>query len=112
MGDNQMAYSKEARQQLTGKLTPRGVIGFLKKDNWTHQITRGARQVYIKGDRRVTIHVHSKPYDSISLVENILEKQIGWTEDDLIRLKILKGKNFKKRKMTATVNGHSTGDPN
>lgn len=92
-----MAYSKDARQQL-GSITPNRIVKGLKSDNWDRQFTRSARQAFVKDGRRVTVHVHPKPYVSIGLIEDILCRQIGWTEEDLIRLGFLKGKHFKRKK--------------
>jgi predicted RNA binding protein YcfA (HicA-like mRNA interferase family) len=96
-----MAYSKDARQQL-GNISPNRIVKALKADNWDHQFTKSARQAYVKSGRRVTIHVHPKPYRSISLIEDILCRQIGWAEEDLIRLGFLKGKQFKKKQKDKT----------
>ena len=98
-----MAYSKDARQQL-GSITPNRIVKGLKSDNWDRQFTRSARQAFVKDGRRVTVHVHPKPYVSIGLIEDILCRQIGWTEEDLIRLGFLKGKHFMRKKKDKAKN--------
>lgn len=92
-----MAYSSDVRRQLKG-ITPKRIIGGLLRDGWNHEPTRGATRVYVKHRRRVVIHLHpGKTYRSMSLIEDLLEKAIGWMEEDLVRLKFVKGKQFKKK---------------
>jgi predicted RNA binding protein YcfA (HicA-like mRNA interferase family) len=63
----------------------------LEKDGWQHDITSGASQAYRNPatSARVTIHVHPGKTYGAKLLKGLLE-DIGWSEDDLKRLKIVK----------------------
>ncbi|MCH7695593.1 MAG: hypothetical protein IIB73_04760 [Proteobacteria bacterium] len=67
----------------------------LLKDDWIQEVTKGAIQAYRKVDvngntiRRVTIHVHPKKTYGAKLLKGLII-DIGWTEDDLRRLKLIK----------------------
>lgn len=62
----------------------------LEKDGAVPDVTRGAVRVYRYPDgKRVTIHYHSKKTYGPKLLKALL-RDIGWTEDDLRRLKLIK----------------------
>lgn len=70
-------------------LTCDEIISALKKDLWEQDTKRGAELVYKKGNRRVVIHYHPrKTYRSAKLLNNLIE-DIGWSEADLRRLKLI-----------------------
>lgn len=89
-------YTADVWRQLKNT-TCDELIKALKRDKWTKDAggkTSGSIQVYIKGEspnrRRVTIHYHAHTtYRSPKLLEKILDS-IGWSEDDLRRLKLIK----------------------
>jgi len=61
----------------------------LKNDQWFERASGGSALVYKKGSRWVSIHSHpSKTYGPSQLRD--LFKDIGWTEPDLKRLKLIK----------------------
>ena len=62
----------------------------LEKDGAVLDITRGAVQVYRYPDgRRVTIHYQPRKTYGPKLLKFLIE-EIGWSEEDLRRLKLVK----------------------
>lgn len=85
-----MNYSKNAWNQLKSK-TDAKLISALLKDGFQPDAKLRAERVYRHSDgRKVTIHYHTgkKTYGP-KLLKGLLE-DIGWTEDDLRRLKLIK----------------------
>ncbi len=88
-----MPFSRNIRDQLK-KLTPKDLIRALKKDGWQEDVTRGATRAFVKtssASKRVVIHYHpskTKTY-GWSLLASLLT-DIGWTETDLRRLKLIR----------------------
>jgi predicted RNA binding protein YcfA (HicA-like mRNA interferase family) len=73
-------------------LTADDLIAALLHDGWTQDTNRGAVRVYLKAGnpkRRVTIHYHPKSGYQPSLLKHLIA-DIGWTEDDLRRLRLVK----------------------
>jgi predicted RNA binding protein YcfA (HicA-like mRNA interferase family) len=71
-------------------VSKRDIVRCLQKDGWEYVPTRGAPEVYVKGNRRVVIHPHpGATYKSRKTLEGVLD-DIGWSEDDLKRLKLIK----------------------
>ncbi len=73
-------------------LTVRKLITALERDGFQEWRRKGATRFYAHPDgRTVTLHVH-KPGQTLRIgtLKSILEKQARWTEEDLIRLKLLK----------------------
>ena len=70
-------------------ITADELIRALEKDYWGLRRGKGSRNIYLKNGKLVSIHYHPhKSYGS-----NMLEKlfhDIGWTEADLKRLKLIK----------------------
>ena len=84
-----MKFPKHIRDQLKNK-TPKDLMLALEKDGAMLDTTRGAVQVYRYPDgRRVTIHYHPHKTYGIKLIEGLIS-DIGWTEEDLKRLKLIK----------------------
>ena len=79
----------EVWDQLKNK-TADELIGALKRDGWILRESSGSsRQIYIKGQRLVSIHYHShKTYDPKTL--RYLINEVGWNEQGLRRLKLIK----------------------
>lgn len=71
------------------------LIKALERDGWVHERTRGATQGFIKsGDvpkERVVIHYHPGKTYQIGFLLSLI-KDIGWDENDLKRLKLIKRK--------------------
>ena len=62
----------------------------LRKDGTVLDITRGAVQVYRYPDsRRVTIHYHPNKTYGPNLLKELI-REVGWTENDMRRLKLIK----------------------
>ena len=84
-----MNYPKNVWNQIKNK-SPKDLMGALEKDGATLDITRGAVQVYRYPDgRRITIHYHPNKTYGPKFIKGILD-DIGWSEDDLRRLKLIK----------------------
>jgi predicted RNA binding protein YcfA (HicA-like mRNA interferase family) len=84
-----VAFSKQVWDQLKAK-TCEDLIRALQKDGWAHEETKGAVQVYRHDDsRRVTIHYHPKSSYGPKLLAGLIE-DIGWSESDMRRLKLIK----------------------
>ena len=84
-----MSFSKQVWNQLKNK-SPKDLMSALEKDGAILDITRGAVQVYRYPDgRRVTIHYHPSKTYGPGLIKALI-KDIGWTEEDLRRLKFIK----------------------
>jgi len=84
-----MSSSKHIWNQLKNK-TPDELISALFKDGWTLDETRGATRAYRHSDgRRIVIHYHPHKTYGPKLLKSLLS-DIGWTESDLRRLKLVK----------------------
>lgn len=73
-------------------LTCDEIISGLEKDGWVRDARSGAQLLYYHPATRarVTIHYHpKKTYQSPKLLKNIVA-EIGWSENDLRRLKLIK----------------------
>lgn len=70
--------------------TAKQLIRALEKDGWEREETTGATQGYWHPDgRRVVIHYHPKKTYGAGLLKGLIT-DIGWTESDLKRLKLIK----------------------
>ena len=84
-----MNFSKQVWNQIKNK-SPKDLMSALEKDGAVLDITRGAVQVYrYPNGRRVTIHYHPNKTYGPNLIKALI-KDIGWTEGDLKRLKLIK----------------------
>jgi len=86
-----MSWSPNAWAQIKN-ITRDELIAALERDGWVRDEGRGAVLVYYSANlkRRVTVHYHPKQtYRSPSLLKNLIA-DIGWSEDDLRRLKLIK----------------------
>ena len=97
-----MAYSRAIWNQLKG-LTVEEIAKALKKDKWTQESRAGATIGFIKTSangaavrRRIVLHVHPRKTFGPRLLQALLD-DIGWSEDDLLRLKLIR-KTSKKKK--------------
>jgi predicted RNA binding protein YcfA (HicA-like mRNA interferase family) len=71
-------------------VTTNKLIRALEKDGWVQDETRGAVLVYRHPDgRRVTVHYHPSKTYGANLLKALLD-DIGWTEDDMRRLKLIR----------------------
>lgn len=84
-----MRLSENAWRQLRN-LTADELCTALERDGWARDLTRGAVRVYLKGNgRRVTVHYHPGKTFGAKLLRGLVE-DIGWSEADLRRLKLIK----------------------
>jgi predicted RNA binding protein YcfA (HicA-like mRNA interferase family) len=92
-----MAYPRNVWNQLKN-ITADELIKALEKDDWTLDSSHGSIRVYIKQhsqNRRVSVHWHPKKTFGRKTLTGLLDA-ISWSEDDLQRLKLIKGKKRKK----------------
>ena len=84
-----MKFSKQVWDQLKG-ISADDLIAALQRDNWTRDEGKGSIVVYRHSDgRRVAIHYHPRKTYGPKLLKALIE-DIGWTEQDLRRLKLIK----------------------
>ncbi len=85
-----MIFSREIWQQIRS-VTASELIRALERDGWAEDPDKNATYAYVKGECRVVIHYHSgKTYRGREkTLEGILVKT-GWTEDDLVRLRLVR----------------------
>ena len=77
---------------LLRKLTARDIISALIRDGFAWDRGSGSHQIYYHPDgRRVSVTFHA-PGDTFApkTLKSMIEKEAHWTEEDLIRLKLLK----------------------
>jgi predicted RNA binding protein YcfA (HicA-like mRNA interferase family) len=76
--------------QLKNK-TADDLVAALKRDGWERDICPGAIHTYLHPvtRKRVGIHYHPKKTFGPKLLQDLLD-DIGWTEGDLRRLKLIK----------------------
>jgi predicted RNA binding protein YcfA (HicA-like mRNA interferase family) len=84
-----MKYSRSAWDQLK-KLTPERLTAAVERDGAEFEGRRGAVRAYrLTNGRRISIHYHPGKQYGRKLLETMLD-DLGWTEDDLRRLKLIK----------------------
>lgn len=72
-------------------LTARKIIAALKKDGFSVRKSKDATRFFTHPDgRRVTIHLH-RPGQTLKIgtLQEIIENEARWTEDDLRRLGLI-----------------------
>ena len=85
------AYSRSVWSQPKAR-TADDLIRGLKKDGWKQEETRGATLSFAKHvphPRIVVVHYHPKKSYGPKLLKRLLD-DIGWDEEDLKRLKLIK----------------------
>ena len=83
-----MSFAPHIWNQLKN-LTSDDLIAALKKDGWIADKPVGAVHPFRKGQARVTIHYHPQNTYGPKLLKALLS-DIGWSDDDLRRLKLAK----------------------
>ena len=98
-----MAYSRTIWNQLKG-LTVKEIAKALKKDGWTQESRGGATIGFIKTSangagirHRIVLHVHPGKGFGPRLLQGLLD-DIGWSEDDLVRLRLIRKPSKKTRR--------------
>ncbi len=61
----------------------------MRADGWEEERSRSATRPFYHNGKRVVIHYHPKETFGPKILKGILDS-IGWSEDDLKRLKIIK----------------------
>ena len=70
-------------------ITADELIRALENDGWKPRVGSGSRRIYKKGLNLVSIHYHPKKSYGRDLLRDLLI-DIGWNEEDLKRLKLVK----------------------
>lgn len=84
-----MGFSKQIWNQLKGKACEE-LIAALERDGFLHEGKRGATQRYRHPDgRRAVIHYHPGGTYGANLLKDLI-KDLGWSEADMRRLKLIK----------------------
>jgi len=86
-----MSWSRSAWEQIKG-VTAGELIRALKRDGWSRDIVHGQAHVYIRNHsprRRVSIHFHPQKTYGEKMLKHLLT-DIGWSETDLQRLKLIR----------------------
>lgn len=84
-----MKYPPNVWNQLKN-ITCDELIRALNKDKWERDDTRGAEQIFRNSSgRRVSIHYHPNKTYGQGLLKALLQ-DIGWSEKDMKRLKLIK----------------------
>ena len=84
-----MKYTKQTWDQLKN-ISADTLIRSLEKSGWVKDEGSGNILVFISPDKkRVTIHYHPKKTYGPKLLKSLLE-DIGWSEKDLRKLKLIK----------------------
>lgn len=84
-----MSYPSHIWNQIKN-ITAEQLIKALEKDGWKKDESRGAVLVYRHSDRRrITVHYHPKKTYGPNLLKSLLS-DIGWNEQDFVRLKLIK----------------------
>ena len=111
-----MAYSRAIWNQLKG-LTLKELAKALQRDGWIAERRAAATVGFIKTTgngaatrRRVVLHVHPGKSFGPRLLKALLD-DIGWSEDDLIRLKLIRKPSPKGRRQTAGRTPPNRGEP-
>jgi len=87
-------YSYNSWNQIRN-LDPLQIIKALKKDGWIADKDSSAPYAYFKvlenssNVLRIVVHFHPKKHYSEKVLKRLLD-DIGWREDDLLRLKLIK----------------------
>lgn len=83
-----MSFSQQVWDQLRNS-TCEDLIRALNKDGWGCDTKGGSAHIYKKGGLRVSVHYHPGKTYGPKLLKNLLA-DIGWSEDDMRRLKLIK----------------------
>ena len=84
-----MAFHQTVWSQLKNT-TASALIRALIADGWEEDVKSGATRAFRKdAGKRVVIHYHPKKTYGAKLLQALI-KDIGWSEDDLKRLKLIK----------------------
>ena len=83
-----MAFSRNVWDQLKS-ITAKNLVRALQRDGWAEEEPSGATLGFVKDGLRVVIHYHPSKTYGAKLLKTLIA-DIGWTETDLQRLKLIK----------------------
>lgn len=84
-----MTWSQNTWDQLKN-VSADELMRALERDGWERDGGRGSQLIYRAADgRRVSVHYHPGKTFGRKLLQALLD-DIGWTEDDLRRLKLIR----------------------
>jgi predicted RNA binding protein YcfA (HicA-like mRNA interferase family) len=84
-----MKLPRHVWQQIKN-LSPLDLMKALEKDQWSVDMASGSKRVYRHSNgRQVAIHYHPGTTYGPKLLKTLIE-DIGWTENDMRRLKLIK----------------------
>lgn len=83
-----MALPAHVWDQLKN-VTAGELIKALVRDDWKEDTKGGSQHIYWKNGKRVSIHFHSGKTYGAKMLQGLLS-DIGWTTEDLKRLKLVK----------------------
>lgn len=84
-----MGWPSNVWNQLKS-LSADDLMSALDRDHWSRDTSGGSMHIYLAADgRRVSIHYHPKKTYGPKMLQKLLE-DIGWSEADLRRLKLIK----------------------
>jgi predicted RNA binding protein YcfA (HicA-like mRNA interferase family) len=61
----------------------------LQRDGWVLDTKGGSQHIFWKSGRRVSVHIHPHKTFGAKLLKGLLD-DIGWNDDDLRRLRLIK----------------------
>lgn len=93
-------YPRHVWNQLKNKTT-QDIASALERDGWIREGTGGATVGFRHADRppehnRVVLHPHPKKTMGPALLKGLLDT-IGWSEDDLVRLRLVKTQGRRRK---------------
>lgn len=90
-----MQFASTVWQQIKS-VSAEELIRALQKDGWDEEPTKGAIRPFVKEKRRITIHFHPGKTYGPRLLKKLLN-DIGWSQDDLERLDMIKRRKRARR---------------
>lgn len=83
-----MAFERHVWDQLRS-ITAGDLAPALERDGWARDTKGGSQYIYWKAGRRVSIHMHPQKTYGAGMLKALLA-DIGWSVEDLHRLKLVK----------------------
>lgn len=90
-----MQFTSAVWQQIKS-VSAEELIRALQKDGWNEEPTKGAIRPFVKEERRIAIHFHPGKTYGPRLLKKLLD-DIGWSQDDLERLNVIKRRKGTRR---------------
>lgn len=85
-----MSFPSQIWNQLKN-LTASEIMNALSRDGWSCDMNGGSMRIFLSSDgkHRVSVHYHPQKTYGPKMLQGLLS-DIGWTEADLRRLKLIK----------------------